>query len=493
MSKKLVCGMAASAAFLISALFAAAPPAFIPDSTFEGSSLKGWHVMGQADWRAENGELIGTPKSASGGWLVLDKSYQDVEFYASFRCTGDCQTGVLLRAQKTENGMKGIYVSLTKGDLASYRVTLDAQGRELSREKLGTAAGHYSICTETTSRPAASRRRRRGPAGSTGLPSRGMEHDSTHHGCRHCEAGSAPGEFHACDLAASSGGLAIYGLRTMDAWAVRPDRRRRHGRSGRLRPHRDLCRRIGRGAFQRCRLQRSDAQDRASGGPSSHFRMQRINDFYYSWCAAVADINHDGIQDIVAGPFYYLGPNFTERREFMPARTYNVSTEYTPSTWSIFAYDFTGDGWPDVCQHLIQRAMTSVREPEGRIAPLGPIRGGADVNSEIGLLHDMDGDGMPRSALSGAEGTEFASPDPANPTAAMESDQCLRDRCLRTLTVLARAISTAMSAWTWWRPAGWWEQPPAGSPQETWTFHPTDFGGGGRRSMRIRRQWRWTE
>ena len=36
--------------------------------------------------------------------------------------------------------MKGIYVSLTKGDLASYRVTLDAQGQELSREKLRPAA-----------------------------------------------------------------------------------------------------------------------------------------------------------------------------------------------------------------------------------------------------------------------------------------------------------------------------------------------------------------
>ena len=44
-------------------------------------TLKGWHVLGQADWRAEKGELIGTPKSASGGWLVLDNSYQDIQFF----------------------------------------------------------------------------------------------------------------------------------------------------------------------------------------------------------------------------------------------------------------------------------------------------------------------------------------------------------------------------------------------------------------------------
>jgi len=37
--------------------------------------------------------------------------------------------------------MKGIYVSLNEGDLASYRVTLDANGREMSREVLRPAGG----------------------------------------------------------------------------------------------------------------------------------------------------------------------------------------------------------------------------------------------------------------------------------------------------------------------------------------------------------------
>src|SRR5258708_5774369 len=85
-----------------SAVFAASQN-FLPDAVFKGSSLTGWHKLGQADWRAENGEIIGTPKE-SGGWLVLDKGYQDIAFYASFRCAGACQTGVLLRAEKTADG-----------------------------------------------------------------------------------------------------------------------------------------------------------------------------------------------------------------------------------------------------------------------------------------------------------------------------------------------------------------------------------------------------
>ena len=38
---------------------------FMPDYTFKGSSLKGWHVLGDADWQAKDGELIG--KAKSGG------------------------------------------------------------------------------------------------------------------------------------------------------------------------------------------------------------------------------------------------------------------------------------------------------------------------------------------------------------------------------------------------------------------------------------------
>ena len=84
---------------------------FIPDSTFKGSTLAGWHVLGQADWKAENGELIGTPKQG-GGWLVMDHSYQDVALYSVFKCTGGCKTGVLLRAEKTAEGMKGVLVEI---------------------------------------------------------------------------------------------------------------------------------------------------------------------------------------------------------------------------------------------------------------------------------------------------------------------------------------------------------------------------------------------
>ena len=69
-------------------------PTFAPDVTVQANSLNGWHTLGSARWRAENGEIVGTAQSGNSGWLVLDDSYQNVALFSSFRCTGGCQTGV---------------------------------------------------------------------------------------------------------------------------------------------------------------------------------------------------------------------------------------------------------------------------------------------------------------------------------------------------------------------------------------------------------------
>src|SRR3954454_23966509 len=82
---------------------------FVPDWTFKGSTLTEWQKIGSADWRAENGEIVGTPTTADGGWLVLNQSFQDVQVAGSLRCAGACKVGVLLRAEKTPEGMKGVF------------------------------------------------------------------------------------------------------------------------------------------------------------------------------------------------------------------------------------------------------------------------------------------------------------------------------------------------------------------------------------------------
>ena len=113
-------------------------PSFHPDGG--GSTLAGWHTLGQADWRADQGEIIGKGTGGSG-WLVLDRSFQDTGLYASFQCVGPCDTGVLLRLRPTADGMQGTYLAIKDGDLKAYSLTLDSAGKEIQRKELRSAGG----------------------------------------------------------------------------------------------------------------------------------------------------------------------------------------------------------------------------------------------------------------------------------------------------------------------------------------------------------------
>src|SRR5215204_629067 len=58
------------------------------------------------------------------------------------------------------------------------------------------------------------------------------------------------------------------------------------------------------------------------------FRLQRLNDFYYAWSATAADVNQDGVLDVIAGPHYFLGPDYRVSRELFLTNIKNPGTEY---------------------------------------------------------------------------------------------------------------------------------------------------------------------
>lgn len=53
--------------------------------------------------------------------------------------------------------------------------------------------------------------------------------------------------------------------------------------------------------------------------PSLRFQKVQISEYFWLEGAAVADLNSDGHIDIIAGPFWYEGPEFKVRREIFPA------------------------------------------------------------------------------------------------------------------------------------------------------------------------------
>jgi hypothetical protein len=110
-------------------------PSFVPDTRLDGASMNGLHTLGGAQWNVENGEFVGKG-TTGGGWLVLDKALQDVGVYTAFRCSGPCDTGILVRMARAASGSTGTYLSLKGKELEAFALTVDANGGVVSQEKL---------------------------------------------------------------------------------------------------------------------------------------------------------------------------------------------------------------------------------------------------------------------------------------------------------------------------------------------------------------------
>ncbi len=301
---------ALSAAACVSALVRAQGPAsdFVPDTTFQGSVLTGWTPLGGGTWRAVNGEVIGTPTAGGGpgGWLVLGRSYQDLSFFSRFRCTGACDAGVLFRLQDTGDGKSGIFLSLKDGDLATYRLTLDAAGREVKREPL-RAVGPF-----VRSAP---------PLDPAGRGGRGVAATGAGRGGSPMTLPVPLPELNppAPGLRAADWNLISV---TIDSDLIRPTLNQGieiipGATEDATMGYGPVALYVGSGEVRFKDVSFKDLHTRtlAAERVSSRFRMQRLDDFYYSWGAGAGDFNRDGNLDVVAGPYYYLGPTFTTRRE----------------------------------------------------------------------------------------------------------------------------------------------------------------------------------
>jgi hypothetical protein len=480
MSRRSFSVVAALALFIVP--LAGTRSTFVPDWTFKGSTLAGWHALGAADWKAIDGELVGTPKSPDGGWLVLDKSFQDVEFGADFKCVGACRTGVLLRAEKTATGMKGIFLSLDEGDTAGYAVTLDTNGKILTRERLRPGGGLMRVAPSAADAAAAAAARAGGAGGRGGrgapgpagaqaaggrgrgvLPSGATLPDLTE------PSALKPNDWNDLDVvidanimrpwvntSANGGGAADDDLGKFGPIAIYV------GGSGEVR-FRDV-------SYRDLSLKRVVKEEL-----SSNYRMLRLTPFYYSFASGAADFDRDGNMDIVSGPFIFLGPDFTKVREFYMALSTNPSTNFS-SNWLEFAGDFTGDGWPDVLLASTSGTRLYVNpkgEPRRWDSYAGVVPPAPNV-SEVSVMKDVDADGNPDLVYASAGAVRWAKPDPANPTGPWLSTQ-VGDVGTYAAHGIGAGDVNGDGRTDILNVYGWWEQP-AKATTEMWPYHPQAFG-----------------
>jgi HEAT repeat protein len=206
------------------------------------------------------------------------------------------------------------------------------------------------------------------------------------------------------------------------------------------------------------------------------FKTLRLSDQFYAEGACYADFNRDGKLDIVAGPFWFEGPDFQKRHEYRPVKTFDP-TEYSDN-FLTYTGDFNGDGWPDIlCVPFPGKEGYWFENPAGRGQPWKQHVAYTNIGNESPVWGDVNGDGRPELIFCNDGYLGYAGPDPANPEQPWVFHPISnKDKRYQKFTHGTgygdingdNRVDIAEAA-------GWWEQPADPKPGQLWIFHPFHF------------------
>jgi hypothetical protein len=114
---------------------------------FDGESLYGWTLFGDANWRVEEGTLVAD--DGWSGWLATSSRFANFELSAQIRVTGEGSAGLAFRASleghDTENGSAAVLLKSGDRNAAPYTVSIKAIGNNVSATIDGVAVEGLSV------------------------------------------------------------------------------------------------------------------------------------------------------------------------------------------------------------------------------------------------------------------------------------------------------------------------------------------------------------
>lgn len=208
----------------------------------------------------------------------------------------------------------------------------------------------------------------------------------------------------------------------------------------------------------------------------STFLRIKLSDKFFAEGASVGDFNRDGKMDVVAGPFWFAGPEFTNRFEYRPVK------EFDPLNYSdnflTYTADFNADGWTDIfCVPFPGAEGFWYENPAGKNGLWVKHLAYPMVGNESPGFVDVDGDGRQDLIFNNAGFLGYASFDPAKPDAAWTfravtpKDQ----RYGRFTHGIGAGDINGDGRMDLIESAGWWEQPADLKKDAPWKFHPQHF------------------
>lgn len=88
---------------------------------FNGKDLKGWKAEGNAEWKVEDGNLVGRQGQPGNkpGDLFTERSFKDFELICTYKCIWPCNTGVWFRYKDAKTAYQADILEYVKPEAYS--------------------------------------------------------------------------------------------------------------------------------------------------------------------------------------------------------------------------------------------------------------------------------------------------------------------------------------------------------------------------------------